>query len=295
VSEPTEAPERARGEPNERADLEAERDFLLRSLDDLEAEHAAGDIDDASYQRLHEDYTARAAASIRALRDGVDARPPRTATTLRRRVLIIGGVAGFAVLAGVALASALGARLPGQTSSGNSQVHAPVRLSTTQQRRQLEAAIARNPSDVTSRLLLAQLLEQGNNLVGALQQYNAISQIQPNNAVAVANQGRILYLTAEAAPTTAEATQLDLLARSKLDQAIELDPQYPDAHFFRAIVLANEYQDYAGAQTDLQHYLVLAPNGQYAGEAQAMLAQVTNALTGPPATNPPSSSRKAKR
>ena len=291
MSDPTEAPERVRDQPSERAGLEAERDFLLRSLDDLDAEHAAGDIDDESYRRLHDDYTARAAAAIRALRDGVDARPPRASTNVRRRVLIIGAVVGFAVLAGVALASALGARLPGQTSSGNSQVHAPVTLSLTQQRRQLEAAVARDPSDVSNRLLLAQALEQGDNLVGALEQYSAINQLQPTNAVALANEGRILYLTAESSSAT-QAAQLDLLARSKLDQAVEVDPQYPDAHFFRAIVLANEYQDYSGAESDLQHYLVLAPNGQYANEAQALLAQVVNALT-PPATNSPHPSRKA--
>jgi len=62
-------------EQEERERLEAERDFLLRSLDDLEGERAAGGIDDESYSRLHDDYTARAAAAIRALRDGVDARP----------------------------------------------------------------------------------------------------------------------------------------------------------------------------------------------------------------------------
>jgi cytochrome c-type biogenesis protein CcmH/NrfG len=294
MTDPTQTPEQDREDPSTHSALEAERDFLLRSLDDLEAEHVAGDIDDESYQRLHDDYTARGAAAIRALRGGVDARPAREPTNLRRRVLIIAGVAGFAVVAGIALAAALGARLPGQTSSGNSQANAPATVSITQQRRQLEAAVARNPSDITSRLLLAQILEQGNNLVGALQQYNAISQIQPSNAVAVANVGRILYLTATAAPAS-EAAELDIRARSELDQAIELDPQYPDAHFFRAVVLANEYQDYSGAQDDLQHYLVLAPNGQYAPEAQAMLAQVTNALTGPPATTPPSASRKAKQ
>jgi cytochrome c-type biogenesis protein CcmH/NrfG len=294
MSDPTQTPDRARANLGTQSELEAERDFLLRSLEDLDAEHAAGDIDDDSYQRLHDDYTARAAATIRALRDGVDARPARDPTNLRRRVLIIAAVVVFAAIAGVALATALGARLPGQTSSGNSQANAPATVSTTQRRRQLEAAVARNPSNVTSRLLLAQVLEQGDNLVGALQQYTEITQIQPSNAVAVANVGRILYLTAEST-TASQADSLDSLARAKLDQAIELDPQYPDAHYFRAVVLANEYQDYAGAQDDLQHYLVLAPSGQYAPQAQILLAEVTNALTGPPVTTPPPSSRKAKQ
>ena len=64
-----------------RGHLEEERDFLLQSLDDLELEHESGGIDDDSYTELHDDYTARAAAVIRTLRDGVDARPepPRSA------------------------------------------------------------------------------------------------------------------------------------------------------------------------------------------------------------------------
>ena len=174
-------------------DLEAERDFLFRSLDDLEVEHRAGDIDNESYQRLHDDYTARAAAVLRALRDGVDARPVRAPTNLRRRILLIGGVSVFAALAGVALAFAVGARLPGQTSSGNGQVNKTATLSTAQRRTQLETAVARNPNDVTSRLLLAQYLEADNNLAGALQQYDTITKLQPSNAVAEAQAGRVLY------------------------------------------------------------------------------------------------------
>ena len=268
-----------------RAELEAERDFLLRSLDDLEVEHEAGDIDDEAYRRLHDDYTARAAAALRTLRDGWDTRPERGATDLRRRVFIIAAVATFAVLSGVALAFALGARLPGQTSSGNGQASPSPAQTTAQRIRQLDTLIARNPDDVTSRLLLAQYLEADNNLPGALQQYDAILKIQPMNAVAEAQEARVLYLTSESG-TASQAAYLDGLARADLDKAILLDPQYPDAHFFRAIVLAYEYQDYQGAQDDLQHYLVLAPNGQFAGQVRSLLAQVTDALTGPPATTP---------
>jgi cytochrome c-type biogenesis protein CcmH/NrfG len=285
MSDTTPATDAEQGRVASRADLEAERDFLFRSLDDLEVEHSAGDIDDEAYQRLHDDYTARAAAVLRSLRDDVDARPARAAPHLRRRILTIAGVAAFAVLSGVALAFALGARLPGQTSSGNNQASGAVPQTTAARIQQLNTAIARNPSDVTSRLLLAQYLEADNNLPGALQQYDAILKIQPMNFVAEAQEGRVLYLTSESGSAT-QAAYLDGLARDDLDKAISLDPQYPDAHFFRAILLAYEYQDYLGAQDDLQHYLVLAPNGQFAGQVRALLAQVTDALAGPPATTP---------
>ena len=60
-----------RGPMSDQTALESERDFLLRSLDDLESERDAGNIDDETYRTLHEDYTARAAVVIRSLRDDV--------------------------------------------------------------------------------------------------------------------------------------------------------------------------------------------------------------------------------
>lgn len=274
-----------------RAELEAERDFLLRSLDDLEAERAAGGIDDESYQRLHEDYTARAAATIRALRDGDDTRPPPEPVSRRRRLLTAAGVILFVALAGIALAAALGARLPGQTSSGNAPANSPASLSTTQRRQQLQAAVTRNPQDIASRMLLAEFLEAENNYAGALQQYDATMAIDPTNAIAEAQGGRILYLTAKAAPAS-QAANLDNRARARLDHAILLNPQYADAHFFRAIILAEEFQDFTDAQNDLQHYLVLAPNGTFADQARQLLAQVANALT-PSTPTTASPNRKA--
>src|SRR6187455_2697369 len=101
------------GNPEVRDQLERERDFLLRSLDDLEREREKGTIDDESYERLHADYTARAAAVIRAIRDGVDNRPVAAPTSNRRRLLTIVGIVAFAVVAAVALAAALGARRSG--------------------------------------------------------------------------------------------------------------------------------------------------------------------------------------
>ena len=59
----------ARLDPDELASLEEERDFLLRSIDDLEREHAAGDIDEADYQQLSDGYVARTAEVVRAIAD----------------------------------------------------------------------------------------------------------------------------------------------------------------------------------------------------------------------------------
>src|SRR6476659_2868910 len=113
----TDVPEAA---DESRDQLERERDFLLRSLDDLERERDKGTIDDESYERLHDDYTARAAEVIRALRDGVDARPAAQPISKRRRVVTIVGIVAFGAIAAAVLAAAVGSRLQGGTSSGNS-------------------------------------------------------------------------------------------------------------------------------------------------------------------------------
>ena len=279
----TDVPEAA---DESREQLERERDFLLRSLDDLERERDKGTIDDESYERLHADYTARAAAVIRALRDGVDARPKAPPISKRRRVLTIVGVAAFGVLAAVALAAALGARLPGDTSSGNSggEAAANSNLTVRERMERLQQRVEANPDDVASRLLLAQFLEASRNYAGALEQYDEVLARDPSNAVAEAQAGRILYITAEQAVNSAP-DQVDGLvqqSRARLDHAVSLDPMYADARFFRAIVLANEYGDFATAQSDLQRYIVLAPAGSFVNQARDLLAQVTNAIEGTP-------------
>ena len=60
--------------------LEEEREFLLRSLDDLEREHDAGDIDEADYHTLKDDYTRRAVTVLRAIEAGRASFAPQSAT-----------------------------------------------------------------------------------------------------------------------------------------------------------------------------------------------------------------------
>ena len=62
--------------PDRLAELEEERRFLLRSLRDLDAEHAAGDVDDVDYATLRDGYTKRAADVLRAIEEGKAALPP---------------------------------------------------------------------------------------------------------------------------------------------------------------------------------------------------------------------------
>ncbi|MEX1009602.1 MAG: tetratricopeptide repeat protein [Acidimicrobiia bacterium] len=275
---------------SDREELEAERDFLLESLDDLEIEHESGGIDDESYRELHDDYTARAAATIRALRDGVDARPsPAPPVAARRRIAIIAVIVVFAVVAGVALASALGARLPGQTASGNSQSAqedaAAKRLSRTI--KTLEAKVNASPDDYDARLGLAHAYEANGDLRNALAQSDNAITIDPNRPQAHANAGRLLYLASEAIKDNDTRVQFVTEASAALDTALEKDPEYADAYYFRS-VLESATSQLDRAQADLQTYLVKAPNGPYADGARDLLARVTRALESPSTTVPDS-------
>jgi cytochrome c-type biogenesis protein CcmH/NrfG len=276
---------------DDRESLEAERDFLLKSLDDLEAEHEGGGIDDESYAQLHDDYTARAAATIRALRDGVDARPfPAPPVPARRRLAIIAGIVAFAVAAGVALGAGLGARLPGQTSSGNSQSAAQDAAAKRLGRaiKALTAKVNASPDDYDARLALAHAYEANGDIRNALAQSDNAISIDPNRPEAHANAGRLLYLASEQMKDTASRSQFIAEAVSAFTTAIEKDPEYADAHYFRSVVeFAVGRLD--AAQADLQTYLVKAPNGPYAAGARDLLARVATAIEATTSTTVPKS------
>ena len=256
-------------DPDEKSELERERDFLLKSLDDLETERAAGNIDEASYTELHDDYTARAAATIRALRDGVDARPSVPPVPWRRRALVIGGIVAFAVVAAVALAAALGARLPGQTSSGNQPSAAP---STGQRKARLQEAADKKPNDPQARLAYARFLEESGDTVESLKQYDKATEIAPDNADALANAGRLRFIVAGQVPSPDAQKQLVADARTLLDRAVAADPNNSDARYYRGVLLLDGFGQVDAAVGEFQRYLVLAPDGRFATQARNALA-----------------------
>lgn len=256
-------------DPEEKGELERERDFLLKSLDDLETERNAGNIDHASYTELHDDYTARAAATIRALRDGVDARPVAPPVPWRRRGLVIGGIVVFAVLAAVTLAAALGARLPGQTSSGNQPSAAP---STGERKARLQDAADKNPNDPQAQLAYARFLEESGDTVESLKQYDKAAAIAPDNADALANAGRLRFIVAGQVPSPDAQKQLVADAKTFLDRAVQADPNNADARYYRGVLLLDGFGQVDAAVGEFQRYLVLAPDGRFATQARNALA-----------------------
>ena len=287
-------------DPEREHQLEEERDFLMQSLDDLELEHESGGIDDESYAELHDDYTARAAAVIRTLRDGLDVTPPRaprSRTQTRRRVVLVSVVLVFAIAVGTSLAYALGARLPGQTSSGNSAA-APSTTNETAKAladkiNALQAQVNASPDDYDLRLQLADAYASNADLPTAIKQWDAAITIDASRPEAQALLGRALYLVSEQIKD--KTTQQNAVAEATAaeDKAITNDPEYADAYFYRGVMRAGIRQ-YAASQADLQLYIVKAPDGQWSQPAHELLAQVTGALETPSTTVPPTTTTRKK-
>lgn len=240
-----------------RAELEEERDFLLRSLDDLDREHDAGDLSDDDHRALKDDYTARAAAVLRKLQ-ALDSSAPdaagrkaakRSATTaasarsgasqkekgrsLRSRWPLVVSIVGTLALAGGAgylVTQSAGERLPGQESSGGPE---------------------RGP-----RALLQQAIDMDNEgkLVEAAKLYDAVLAEDPENVLALTRRGWVLGRSGR------QAANVELLEAGLgyLDRATKIDPSFPDAHAFKGLVLGALKRP-AEAVCEFRAWLAIAP------------------------------------
>ncbi len=257
--------------------LEEEREFLLRSLDDLDSERAEGNIDEDTYERLRADYTARAARVIRELHgDPVAAElaedPSASRPSTARRLLTAGGIVAFVVVVGVGLAYGLGARLPGQTITGR---QSPTGPGATQQLRDLRAAAARSPKDPAAHLALARAL-MATDGVEALKEFRVGAKLDPRNPEPYAYSGWLIRL--QGFPD--EGLTL-------IDKAISLRDDYADARFFKGIILLRDKSDPEGAVAQFQRYLVAAPGSPLAAQVRTLLAEAVKASPSTSTTTTP--------
>lgn len=253
-----------------------ERDFLLRSLDDLEREWAAGDIDEDDYRALRDSYTARAAAVLRALEPATgDVRVSTTTADLprsdggegetgpggvapRRRwapalwVVLVLGLAGVSALL---VTRAAGERLPGGTATG--------------------AIADTGPSADLQRA--TQLVGQGK-VLDAIKLYDSVLARDPKNPEALAYRGWLLRLTAKAANDPA----LIDTGLGYIDRAIAADPTFPDPHFFRGLILFQDKGDPAAAVKEFETYLASNPDPSMVPVVQGALEEARKAAAPKP-------------
>lgn len=238
------------------AELEEERDFLLASLDDLEAEHDVGDVDDVDYVALRDSYTARAAAILRALDERIVGaatdRPIRSTAVVRRSrgagrrgtlaLLVVFVV--FAAIAGTLVMHTAGNRLPGDNISGST------------------------PTTPVAKLLAqAQDQFQAQHLLDAVRTYDQVIAIDPANPEALAYKGWLLRLAGH------QGNDQALIDRglASIRAAETARPSYPDAHFFAGETLLRDKNDPAGAISEFQQFLADDPPPDFVPMVQGEL------------------------
>jgi hypothetical protein len=226
--------------PEELAD---ERDFLLASLADLEREHEVGDLDDDDFAALQDDYTARAARVLRAIDAGRAAAAPAPTRDLRRRLVLGGLVAAFAIVAGVLVAQSSGRRDPGQTATGD------VRQSTIEKLNEAGRVLAEDPAK-------------------AVDLYDEVLATDSKNPEALTYRGWAQFLSGRPGD-----------GLTSIIAGAQADPTYPDAHAFLAIVFFRSGL-VAESSRELDRLDALQPPAQIRQLTDGLRAQVEAALAG---------------
>lgn len=199
-----------------------EQDHLLTSLEDLDREHAAGDLSDEDHARLRAEYTARAAAALRddpgdAAPSGARAGggPPPARRGAARTAGVLLGVLVVAVLAGVALARGVGQRGGG--------------------------GLTGDAGGVREQLAACQPLAFREPAKG-IDCYRKILDTAPDDLDALTYQGWA-YVRAGRPVDGAR----------RFARVVELDPDYPDVRVFRA-VLATRAERWSDAAAEVDRF-----------------------------------------
>lgn len=195
--------------PDRLAELEEERRFLLRSLEDLDREHGAGDVDDADYHTLRDGYIARTATVLRAIQQGQAQLPARAVRRHGRTAAWVAGTVAVAVLSGWLVARFSGQRAPGQTITGGI------------------------PGDEVSTKLAEARVLLGADPAAAVAKYKEVLDADAGNAEALTYSGWLVAIQGfqQGVPELVD------IGATTLRKAIESDPTYADPHCLLAVSL----------------------------------------------------------
>jgi hypothetical protein len=244
--------------PDRLAELEEERQFLLRSLTDLEREHAAGDVDTEDYQTLREGYTVRAASVLRAIHEGRSAATRGETGNWRRFLVAAVVVLAVAVGLGWFVARSSGQRLAGQELSGL------------------------DPRDEIQVLLAQARAVSLEDPAQAAAIYGEVLERDPDHVEALTYSGWTTALTARLTSDSQEAGDMVLDAVMQLSRATELDPSYPDPFCFLGIVEYRFLGEAAVALPNVERCLAGGPPADVQELVEALLAQIEAELAREP-------------
>jgi tetratricopeptide (TPR) repeat protein len=248
-----------------------DREHLLRSLDDLDRELAAGDINQHDYETLRADYTARAAASIREANPAFAAGFEPGKHTSERNGRLLEGSSTEAQSS--AETPSTRSTITTQASPSNSSAQ-PARAKRSPVQRLGVAfvvlgvavgcgvAVARFAGErvggqgLTGTVRQAASPQQvqaekfmqigrdnlGSDPIESLKAFDSALKIDPNLPEAMAYSGWVLRIASLSAEGK-DAEELLAGAIRRIDNAILADPAYPDAYAFRGVIALREQDD----------------------------------------------------
>ena len=243
--------------PDRLAALEEERAFLLRSIRDLDAERAAGDVDERDHAALRDGYVARAAAVLKELEGGRRAVAARQGRPVWQMLAVVAVTLAVAIGIGLFVAGSAGQRLPGQSLTGGQEI-----------------------DEVTRKLAEAsQLL--GTDQPAARQKYQEVLAVDPQNVEALTYTAWLSVLDGD------NRKDQSLIAKGMDDlrAVTAIDDTYADAHCFLAVAAGRFLQpaDVDVATSEGQACLDAgAPGGM-----RAMIENLLGSLVPPSSTTPP--------
>lgn len=176
----------------------------------------------------------------------------------RRGTMVVILVAA-ALVAGTVplLAGAVADRAPGGSITGGTSTNSaggPLSF--------FERRVSENPGDLAARLDLAQRYLEAGEVRRATDQYLAALELDPANAEARAGLGYVLYLSGKPEE-----------GLHWVEEALEVVPDYPEALYFKGVILLRGLNLPAEAAEALRAYLEAAPFGGHRSEVEQLLAE----------------------
>lgn len=295
-----------------REKMEAERDRALAALVSLDREWAAGEVDEASYRGLRDDYTSQAAAAIRALE--ADSEPhdspeeSEQAAMTSTRVgsdsspagpdpAVAGPTAPPASYGDLTLAPAAAEPPAGRRRTRTRRgwmlpgallafvIAAGILVGRYTATRQPGQEITGNPpvtaapssaevsSEVAADLLEGRTEVSKDEDVAAAKEFATVLALEPKQPEALAYDGWVLRLAGVSGHKPALVSQ----GRALVAEAVALDPSYPDAHVFLGFMYFQDVHSDAEAVVQFKDFLADKPLAALVTRTAPVMAQAFKA------------------
>lgn len=278
-----------------RRQLEERRRAVIESLEEIEADHAAGNLAESDFEEMRRRYEREATAVLRELESL--GRPEKPRAPARKKAAaasssskssrgvsaVVGWVAAgvaFGALAMIALSGSVGPRgdgvmtgsvpspgesQPQQAASSSGSALVPVDV---ERMRELEGVVANDSSDVEA------LVELGSLYLGA-QRYGEVAQVSMRAlALDSTHPGALTNLG-----MTLVAAGHKPQGKAAFDRALESDPDFHRALLFKGMI-AFQDREFDTAVEAWERYLVVAPPEANTARIEGMLQAARQAAGG---------------